>query len=275
MERYTRPRAYGGIILIILLVAALQAAGLLSRILDPVATVVHRITGTTYAAGTAVRTRVEDVINDGTGNTDELAKTVDQLRIENARLRTLADENASLKAALGYQEELDSPAATARVISESADDAHNAIVIDRGSEDGIEPGLPVIAEDGILVGKVISATRRTASVLLLSDSKSAVAVAVQNAEGTLGVLEGDRGLSMAITLIPQTEHLIPGDIVVTSGIETGIPRGLVIGTIDKVTRNTQDPFQSATVVPLSAAAHPTFVSVLLMRDADEAPSDPS
>ena len=84
--------------------------------------------------------------------------------------------------------------------------------------------------------------------------------------GTIGVLEGDRGLSMAITLIPQSEKLAPGDAVITSGIEPGIRRGLAVGTIEKVNRATQDPFQSADVIPFRSLSHPVFVQVLLASE---------
>lgn len=85
---------------------------------------------------------------------------------------------------------------------------------------------------------------------------------MQNATDTAGVLEGDRGLSMAIDLIPQAEQLSPGDIIVTSGIEPGVRRGLVVGTVEKISKRTQDPFQSAAVAPFSAGSHPSFVQVL-------------
>lgn len=268
MQRYTRPRTYGGVILVILAIAALQALGWLSPILDPFTTVVHRISGKTYEAGGRVRDTMEDVFSEETTDVAALQVTIDGLRIENARLQTLADENRELRDALGYRESLGDAVITAQVISEVSDDAHNTLVLDKGAVDGITIGQAVFVNEGILIGKITDVNRRTSSVLLLPDSKSAVAVSIQNADRTLGVLEGDRGLSMVITLIPQTETLAPGDIVVTSGIEPSIRRGLVIGTIDKVMRETQEPFQSATVTPLFGSVHPTFVHILTPHTED-------
>lgn len=262
MQRYTSPRTYGGIILAILAILALQVLGWLSPILDPMTTVVHRISGKTYEAGVGVRNTMEKVFPEETVDVAALQVDIARLHIENARLQTLADENRELRDALGYIETLEDAVLTAQVISEVSDDAHNTLVLDKGATDGITISQAVFVNEGTLIGKITDVKRRTSSVLLLTDSKSAVAVSIQNTDRTLGILEGNRGLSMVINLIPQTETLSPGDIVVTSGIEPSIRRGLVIGTIDKVTRGTQEPFQSATVLPFFGSAYPIFVHIL-------------
>lgn len=243
-------------------IALLALAGVLRPLTDPVGRVVRAAAAPAYAAGASVSRAVTHFFDEERADRETLARAVESLRIENAKLRELAVENEALKTALAFSEREQDPAMLARVVSETDVDVFHGLIIDRGSEDGIRPGQAVVVGDGIIVGKIFETRRRSSSVLLLSDSKSRLAVAVQNATDTIGVLEGDRGLSMAIDLIPQTETLSPGDIVVTSGIEPGIRRGLVVGTVEKVTKRTQDPFQSATVVPFAAAAHPPFVQVL-------------
>jgi rod shape-determining protein MreC len=243
-------------------VAALALSGVLRPLTDPVGRLVRAAAAPAYAAGSSITRAVNAFFDEERADKNALASAVENLRIENAKLRELAVENEALKAALSFAEREQDPALLARVVSETDVDVFHGLIIDRGSEDGVRPGHAVVVGEGIIVGKVFETRRRTSSVLLLSDSKSRLAVAVQNATDTVGVLEGDRGLSTSIDLIPQTETLSPGDIVVTSGIEPGIRRGLAVGTIEKVTKRTQDPFQSATVVPFTAAAHPPFVQVL-------------
>lgn len=244
----------------------LAASGALRAITAPLTSATLTATAPGYAAGSAVSRAIDALF---AGDTDPAADgvVIDSLRAENAKLRSLAAENEALKAALGFVERYEDDAVLARVVAETAADALKGIVIDRGTDDGIVPGQPVVAGDGVLVGKVFEARARSATVLLLSDSKSRVAVAIQNATDTIGVLEGDRGLSMSITLIPQTEKLSPGDIIVTSGIEPGIRRGLVVGSVEKVNKSTQDPFQSASVAPLRTSSHPVFVQVLRFAEA--------
>jgi rod shape-determining protein MreC len=244
----------------------LAASGALKAVTAPLTSATLNAAAPGYAAGSAVARAFDALFADGADPAAD-AVVIDSLRAENAKLRALAAENEALKAALGFTERYKDDAVLARVVAETDADALKGVVIDRGTDDGIVPGQPVVAGDGVLVGKVFEARSRSATVILLSDSKSRVAVAIQNATDTIGVLEGDRGLSMGITLIPQTEKLSPGDIVVTSGIEPGIRRGLVVGVIEKVNKNTQDPFQSASVAPLRTSAHPIFVQVLRFAEA--------
>ena len=124
-------------------------------------------------------------------------------------------------------------------------------------------GQPAVTGDGVLVGKVAAVTPLSATVMLLTDPRSRLAVALLDAEGTIGLLEGDRGTSLRIGLIPQESAVSPDDLVITSGLETGIRRGLVVGTVDQVSSGAQDPFQTALVRQSAAAARPLYLTVLL------------
>jgi rod shape-determining protein MreC len=200
----------------------------------------------------------------------ELRRRFERASIENAKLRQAVEEVDELTSALAYRGRFEDAFLAARAISSAHDPIDTSVLIDRGAEDGVASGQAVIVGDGILLGKVTDVGPHTARVRLLTDSRSAVAVAVQNADGTLGVLQGDRGLSLRIGLVPQSTVLTPGDVVITSGLEPGIRRGLVIGTIDTVSRETQDAFQTASVVPFMDARHPTYVQ-LLTAPAPDAP----
>lgn len=241
--------------------------GAFRPVVQPLSRAVAWLASPLYAAGAAV-SRASDRLFAPEGTpSPEIQTVIDGLRAENAKLREFAVENVALKTALGYREKSGLAPLLARVVSETDEDVFHGLVIDRGSEDGVREGQAVIAGEGVIIGKILSVKRTTASVLLLSDTRSRLAVTVQRADGTAGVLEGDRGLSTVIDLIPQTVSIAPGDTVVTSGIEAGIPRGLIVGVIDKVTQHSQDPFQSATVVPFEGAARPPIVQVLTTDEA--------
>ncbi len=240
----------------------LLAMGAFKPVSAPLKRLVANAAAPAYAAGAGISRAAARLFDSSEKDKAALESQIDQLRIENAKLRELAVENGALKTAIGYSEKSGLKPLTARVISESDEDVFHGLVIDRGADDGVKPDQPVVVGEGIVIGKIFETKAGTASVLLLSDSRSRLAVTVQSSSGTAGVLEGDRGLSMTINLIPQTVTLSPGDTVVTSGIEAGIRRGLAVGVIDKVVQHTQDPFQSATVLPFDSAAHPPFVQVL-------------
>jgi rod shape-determining protein MreC len=201
---------------------------------------------------------------------DSLQTQIESLIVENSKLKSLAPENESLKSAMGFIKESGDNSISARVIYESDDGATRMLVIDRGRVDGLSVGMPVIAGDGVIIGKISTIRQRTASIMPLTDSRSRLAVTVQNSQGTLGILEGDRGLSLSFKLVPQTEQLTIGDTVITSGLERGIRRGLVVGTIDKIHRPPREPFQSASIAQFSTWKHPLFIFVLKSQEGGEA-----
>jgi rod shape-determining protein MreC len=137
------------------------------------------------------------------------------------------------------------------------------IIIDRGSADGLTNGHPVIVGNGLLIGKLVRVDEHTSVVRLLSDYQSRVAATVVNREKSLGLVEGGYGLTVKLDLIPQNEVIRPGDVIITSGLEAYIPRGLVIGTVEVVEKKTQEPFQQA-IIKTAADLHSiTLVSILL------------
>lgn len=241
----------------------LHLLGVTSAVTASIGGVLTRLAAPVYGAGVALDEAISDGAEDGCACAQDIRAELDRIRVENAKLRSVLLENEELKAALSFEERGSDRAVLARVISESSDETFRGLVIDRGGDDGIEEGQPVVTGGGIIIGKIGAVERGRSTVVLLTDSLSKLAVSVQNASGTLGVLEGDRGLSMSIALIPQHERLTNGDAVITSGVEPGIRRGLAVGVIDAIHMDIQDPFQTATVVPFEVAAHPVFVQVLV------------
>ncbi len=260
MPRSRTPRTIVGVtaFLIVLWIAA--SLGWLASITAPLSRFFVSATAPLHDA--TVAATADDAADTASLSADELRRRFERVSVENARLRNAMEEAEALKAALGYRDRFDDVLLAARVISSLQDPIDASFLIDRGSADGVIAGQAVIIDDGVLVGKVTEVGTHTARVRSLTDSRSAVAVTIRTGQGTVGVLNGDRGLSLHITLIPQSEILTPGDVVITSGLEPGIRRGLLVGTIEKVTRETQGPFQTATVLPFLGARRPTFVQIL-------------
>lgn len=171
------------------------------------------------------------------------------LLTEIAGLRALEDENAELRRLLGFAEREPKPPVLARVIARTPSAGSHSIVIDRGSDDGLRAEMPVVAGGGVIVGKIFKVERSTAVALLLTDTRSRIGASIQDADRTQGVVQGDRGLSLEMRLIPQNEEISTGDLVVTSGIEPLTPRGLVIGRVEEVRTQEKNPFKQATIVP--------------------------
>lgn len=180
-----------------------------------------------------------------------------------ALLEQLKDENVQLKSQLAFIERQSFTHITARVLMHANNPLQMHFVIDRGSDDGVSMGAPVIVGEGILTGKVMALTTRTATVLALTDRESKIAASVLNSSRTLGIVEGAGGSLLDLRFIPQDEQVRVNDLVMSSGLEEGIPPGLLIGMINRVAEDRSAPFQEATIEPLIHDRAFTIVSVLV------------
>jgi rod shape-determining protein MreC len=122
------------------------------------------------------------------------------------------------------------------------------VIINRGSNDGILRGMPVVTNQG-LIGRIDAVIADAARVQLITDPASSVNVRLQNAEteaSLVGSVTGDLNLE----LIPQDIFVQQGDLVLTSGLGGGYPPDLIIGQVVNVRSRDFDLFQQATVQPV-------------------------
>jgi rod shape-determining protein MreC len=122
------------------------------------------------------------------------------------------------------------------------------VIINRGSNDGILRGMPVVTNQG-LIGRVDAVIADAARVQLITDPASSVNVRLQNAEteaSLVGSVTGD----VTLELIPQDIDVQRGDLVLTSGLGGGYPPDLIIGQVVNVRSRDFDLFQQATVQPV-------------------------
>ncbi|MEX1247711.1 MAG: rod shape-determining protein MreC [Anaerolineales bacterium] len=121
------------------------------------------------------------------------------------------------------------------------------VIINRGSDDGIRRGMPVVAQQG-MVGRVAQVTANAARVELITDPAAQVSVRLQPSDVD-GMLSGSIIGDLAIDLIPQDATLQAGDLVFTSGIGGLYPGNILIGQVSSVQQEAQALFQTATVQP--------------------------
>ena len=172
---------------------------------------------------------------------------------EDTKIRLLEEENTNLRDQLKFSEK-NNVSLGADVIGRDLDPLGTTLIINRGVSDRVAINQPVILGNGFLIGKIVRVEAHTAVVRLLSDYQSKVAATVMNREKSLGLVIGGYGLTIKLDLIPQNEVIQPGDVIITSGLEAGIPRGLVIGMVEVVEKKQQEPFQQA-VLKTSADLH--------------------
>lgn len=194
---------------------------------------------------------VGDAVADAFGTIGE----IDRLRSENdelrralagaeqrvAQLSEAARENDELRELLGITEALDMDLVPVRVTSRDPSNLVWEVGIDAGEDDGLEPGMPVLANAdgaGALAGTIVSVSEDAARVRLVVDTRS-VAIAVDQETRALGEVRGQPGGQLVMVNVPITEPMAVGDTVVSAGLATDdeasrFPAGLLIGTIQAV-----------------------------------------
>ncbi|MCX6745816.1 MAG: rod shape-determining protein MreC [Candidatus Parcubacteria bacterium] len=189
---------------------------------------------------------------------------LDQLMYENSQLNSYKSENEKLRALLNYLPGNEFDYLVVKIIGKDINRA-NTLLINKGSADGIKVGYPVIVDNGVIIGKIIEVQDHLAEVLLLTDKLSQLAISSLNSNKTSGLANGEYGLSIKIDLIPQDVEIKEGDIIITSGKEENIPRGLVIGKVNRVISAANELFKSATINPLVDYEELLIASVILPK----------
>lgn len=199
-----------------------------------------------------------------TAENESLREEVLNLKQSLAQLESAKQENASLRQLLNFfsTETNDLSRAITRVIGRDPENSQ-ILLLSIGRREGIEIGNAVIVDDGVMVAKIIEVFARTSKALLLTDSQSSTAVTISGGAPTSKLARGERGLSISLDQVPQGEILTSGQLVITSGLEPNIPRGLLIGEIEEVISETNDLFQKAILRPVLDYESVYFASVIL------------
>ncbi len=181
----------------------------------------------------------------------DLEKTVDRLRLEQAALLEDARQGQRLQALMGFQEKYIYKTTAAQVIGASGSDQSRVFYIDKGSAEGIGRDMAVVTPDGI-VGKVREVYPHSAQVLAINDQTSGAGVILETTR-IRGILRGNAAGQPMIVGVMADNRIQPGEKVLTGGGDLIFPRGLPVGVVEKVER---DPAQDSFIdVILKPAAH--------------------
>ncbi len=198
---------------------------------------------------------------------EELQNTLGRLTIEKARLETLEDENRRLREYFNFLETNKQASVFVNIVARESLPGligqEQNLIIDRGSSHGLVPGLAVINETGAIIGKITDTKEASSRVCLVTSRSCRLAATILNIDRTAGLTEGERGLTIVMELIPQGEEIVPDDLVITSGLEDLIPRGLVIGRVTRVDKRSNEIWQSAVIEPAVPLSDLSILAVIL------------
>ncbi|MBI4272266.1 rod shape-determining protein MreC [Candidatus Uhrbacteria bacterium] len=176
----------------------------------------------------------------------------------------LEEENTHLKKMLKFKERSHGELLGARIIGRSTDLGKSMLVIDRGARDGIQKNYPVIAQEGVLIGKIADTRYETSFVRLLHDPKSKTIVSYHTKDQTVqGLIAGKFHTGIELTLIPITEPVEKSALLSTTGTEEYIPAGLLVGFISEYTSTPTDLFYTIQVMPALPLSELSLLSVIV------------
>lgn len=177
------------------------------------------------------------------------------------------EENKELRVMLELKEEYNnykfSPPCT--VIARTTNDPYGSFTVDKGANDGIKPGDPVVTETGI-VGVCFEVSPSTSKVRTLYSPKTAVGVYTVRTKAE-GIAEGGYDLAIngriRMSYISKESDIREGDVIVTSG-SANYPAGQLIGTVESVEMEQNGLSKFAVIIP--AEDPNTITSVFVITD---------
>ena len=192
----------------------------------------------------------------------DLQEQIQQMQLEQVRLRQDAEQARRLQSLLGFKEQFINKTVAAQVIGSSGSEQSRLVYIDKGSDDGIRNDMAVITSSGV-VGKVSNVINgSTSQVLLINDQNSGVGTILEQSR-LQGVLKGKASGQLVLDKIMAEEEVKPGDRVLTSGGDQIFPKGLPIGTVSDIHRGSE--FVQVTIKPAAALNHLEEVLVITQK----------
>ena len=188
-----------------------------------------------------------------------------ELQDENARLRreslvlegrslqmaSLQAENVRLRALLNSTAMLRDDVLVAELIGVSPDPVRHQLVLNKGENDGVFLGQPLIDADG-LMGQIVDVSPINSRALLITDATHSIPVQV-NRSGVRAIAEGTGSLGqLEIHHVSATTDIREGDLLVSSGLGGRLPVGYPVGVVSSVERDPGEPFARVLATPSAA-----------------------
>jgi rod shape-determining protein MreC len=228
--------------------------------IDPLRTATSAVLGPIEGMAASVAKPIQ-AIPHYFGDVSELRRRNERLQTANAeltsRLRAVSanvNRDGELRRLGAFADRTGYRIVSAQVVAIGpAQTFSRTVTVDAGTRDGVVPDLTVIAAEG-LVGRVVSAGPRTATVLLVTDAKSVVGGRLSSSM-ELGFLTGDGNLgddgALKLSLVDHTVSPRSGDVVVTWGSQGGAPYlpGIPVGKVVSVRSSLAELTETAEVRP--------------------------
>jgi len=200
----------------------------------------------------------------------KLKEKITRLQEKNALLLKTQQENNLLKEQLNFFHNRKLNFVLANIIGKKKEGDIEYFILDRGSSDGIKVDSPVV-DKNYLVGKIIKVEKYISYFLPLTDRRFLISVdfisdkIISNKEIISGLARGSFDSFISVEFIPSDKKIEKEDIVITSGLEEKIPRGLIIGYVKNIIRKKNTIFSKAIIQPFIDPDNLRIVSILTSK----------
>jgi len=186
------------------------------------------------------------------------------------RFESLNEENRRLRAIREASKGVSERTLIAEIISVSVNPFRHMVVINKGADDGVFRGQPVLDAFGV-VGQVMQVGKSTATLILITDAEHAVPVQV-NRNGIRSIAMGTgEPAKLSLPYMTVESDVRKGDLLVSSGLDAIFPAGYPVATVTKVERNAADTFATVEAKPLAQLDRDREV-LLLWADTPKVPA---
>ncbi|WP_058441900.1 rod shape-determining protein MreC [Legionella brunensis] len=190
------------------------------------------------------------------------------LEAELQKLLVIKEENSQLRELLLTSSKAQMRAMAAQILAVDTSSSRQLFVLNKGKRDGVYMGQPVLDAKGVM-GQIIDVGSMTSTVLLISDSKSAVPVR-NNRTGERAILVGTNNMSqLSLINLPRTSSISKGDLLVTSGLGRLYPEGYPVGRVEAIRSIPGDAFIKVDVSPIALLNRNRLV-LLIWPDKEQA-----
>ncbi|NIH15900.1 rod shape-determining protein MreC [Serratia symbiotica] len=180
---------------------------------------------------------------------------LDQFKQENTRLREL----------LGSPLRKDEHMMVTHVISTSADPYSDQVVIDKGSDNGVYEGQPVISDKGV-VGQVVAVAKVTSRVLLICDVAHALPIQVLRNDIRVIAASSDCADDLQLEHLSNSADIRVGDVLVTSGLGGRFPEGYPVAVVSSVKVDNQRTYTMIQARPTAGLQRLRYLMLLWGTD---------
>jgi len=201
----------------------------------------------------------------------KLTEDLRAARVKLLRFDALTEENRRLRAIRNASQGIGERTLIAEIVRIDVDAYRHRARINKGSEDGVFKGQPVLDAFGI-VGQVTQVDRVGSEIIMISDNEHAIPVQV-NRNGIRSIAVGTGDIHrLSLPFLTAESDVKPDDLLVSSGLDGIFPAGYPVATITKVERDPAETFAVVEAKPLAQLDRSREVLLLWFERSTEKPA---